>query len=177
MTIDRDDPEGRTPSEDCEQAEARRRHGENLARLYDWARDEIGPMLLRSGLSQRAADRIVEEALQEYVTFSRSVAYPPMFVGKRIICKADEYKRLHGIHGSLESEGEIPHMLEVLRTKVALDTLPPRARQAIRILFHEKKSYAETAKALGLTIAAARHLVIQALKQLEQWKPPREAGE
>lgn len=129
-----------------------------------------GGALLREGLPPAVVGAVVREALQDYARFRASVKSPRRFVVKRILSRAKMRRKLRGIERPSDPEAG-PHLLVVVQTRAALETLAPVARQALEMLFREGKCYEEIAGALGVSVTRARKLVTGALKRLRKWRP------
>ena len=54
------------------------------------------------------------------------------------------------------------------RVLVALDKLPPRARQALLLHRFEEATYASVARRMGVTVSAVERLITRALRQIAQ---------
>lgn len=52
------------------------------------------------------------------------------------------------------------------RLVIALETLPPRAREALMLHRFEEATYASVARRMGITVSAVERLITRALKQL-----------
>jgi Sigma-70, region 4 len=144
--------------------------------LRVWAGRVVGGALLRKGLPKAAVETIIEETFRELATFEKSVAKPVRFVVKRALDKVRVYMRLRAIEPAADPVTEIPHALLIVRTQAALDTLPANAREALRMVFHERKSFGVVAAELDVSIPYVKRLVRNALTTLRKWTPPPEYG-
>lgn len=167
MTIERDDPAGLHRSgESGDSAELRCRRAASI----------VGMILIREhGLPPAVVDEITREACERGLVFRESLREPAEWIAWRIVNRARMYMDLRGIE--LAPEEETLHLLELIRTRAALDTLRPDSRAALEMLCFEAKSWPEIAEELDVTEIYAKRLVTNALKQLQRWKPPGEPRE
>ncbi len=168
MTIEDDGPEELGHFPDAGKPEAPPA-GDEMS-LSEWASNVAGGALLRDGLAPSVVGMIVGEALQEYARFRTSVKSPRRFLVKRILSKAELRRKLRGIVPPSDPE-QGPHLLAVVHTRAALETLAPAARKALEMLFRDQKCFEEIAGALGLSVAGVRRLVSRALNRLRKWQP------
>jgi hypothetical protein len=155
---------------ETENAEALRRC-ENDDRLSLWAISAVGAALLQHGLIVSEVETIVRDALCDYANFRRLLPTRECFVARRR-AKA----KLH-VASRIETASDLnsaSRTCSTIRTKEALEFLSEKERTALRILFHEKKSYEDVAIELDVSVAYARRLVTRAITKLRNWRPPRE---
>lgn len=176
MTIDRDDPEGRSRSPQGESVETACPSAADVAACRA-VRDTSGNALLREGLSPQTVVEILDDAERELRRFRQSVKDPHEFLVKRILVKRDAYRKRRGFEPGPDAEEQAPHLLDVARTRAALDTLNRDARVALEILYARKGTYEDVAEALGVSVAYVPRLVARALDKLGEWRPQREARE
>jgi DNA-directed RNA polymerase specialized sigma subunit len=175
MTTERDDPHGHGHAGDDQNAQAQHRSGDDP--LAVWATQVAAASLLRDGLSPSEVEQIVREAFQDYANFRKAVTQPHLFLVKRILAQAKLHMKLRGTEPVSDPEERAPHLLDVIRTKAALDMLTETQRTALRLLFHEQQSFEDVALELGVSVEYARRLIARTLRQLREWRPPREPGE
>lgn len=156
MTIDRDDPE--------------RVHGfESDRSLAAWALNFAGSTLLQDGLPASAITPILIDAFNDYAIFRKAVPNPRAFLMERILTKARRYMLLRGIES--DPREERPHLLEVIRTREALDTLGSDARRVVVMLFDQCKTFEEIAAELETTVGYVQRVAQKALQRLRVWRP------
>ncbi|HEX6096915.1 MAG TPA: sigma factor-like helix-turn-helix DNA-binding protein [Thermoanaerobaculia bacterium] len=140
-------------------------------RLVQWAANVGGAMLLADGLARAVVQTILRDALHDYANWRGAVGNPCLFVAKRILRKAELYRRLRGIEPSAGSEGRALRLLGLAHTAAAVETLPPTARRALEMLLDGDGTFEEIGEALDLSVAGVRGLISRALEKLEQWRP------
>ena len=79
--------------------------------------------------------------------------------------KANEYRQRRGLPAANEDHA-IRNAATSLSYRDAMARLPTRAREAVRLRFEEKKTHAEIAEQLGLSVYAAERFVAKALAKL-----------
>lgn len=147
---------------------------ESVRDLRAWAGRVMGGALLRKGLPKAAVETILEETFRDLAPFEKSLANPRTFIVKLALRKAAVHLKLRGLEPAADPETETPHLLALVRTQAALETLPANARSALWMLFHEKKSFGEVAAELDVSIPYVQRLVKNALRTIRQFTPPRE---
>jgi hypothetical protein len=167
MSIDGDDPEGRSRSAESEGVEEVSPSADDVA-LCRTVKGTVGSVLLGEGLSPQAVDAIIMAAVQDFALFRKSIEDPCPFLVKRILLKRDEYRKLRGMEGEPDPEEEAPHLLEVVRTQSVLETLSPNARIALEVLYSRRGTFRDVADELGVTPAYAKHFVDKILNKLDK---------
>lgn len=136
----------------------RRHSGEwDVVQLYQEHRGVLLRLLVRRyGVPEEAAETIVYDTI---------MALPPQGVVSDVqawlmagACgKGEAYRSAHGLAPAADDAHEL-----------TLATLPDRAREALRLRFEEKLTYAEIAAELGLSVFAVERMVATAGAKLRQ---------
>jgi DNA-directed RNA polymerase specialized sigma24 family protein len=156
MTTSKDGPGPPHDSADTEGAELHEPLGVYLEGLLTRAFE----------VPQRDAERIVREMFADYKLNKPASDARAWLIGA--VCReANDYRRRRGLPAADERAAE-RHAATVLSYRDAMDRLPSRAREALRLRFEEKKTYAEVAEQLGLSVYAAERFVSKALFRLRE---------
>ncbi len=167
MTIDRDDPEGRSRSPQSESVEAVCPSAEDRA-LCREVRGMFQDMLLDEGLSPKIVLAIFEDAEREFRMFRQTIQHPAEFLVKRISGKRDKYRNRRGTESEADPEERPPHLLDLVRTRAVLDTLSPHARTALLVMYSREGTFQDVADELDVSLEYAKRLVRKTLDTLEE---------
>lgn len=137
----------------------------------EWAELHATLATYLTGLLTRAfevpeqdAERLVRETFTDYRLNQPASDARAWLIGA--VCKhANGYRRSRGLPAADEKAAG-RHAATVLSYHDVMARLPSRAREALRLRFDEKKSYAEVAEQLGLSVYAAERFVAKALARL-----------
>ncbi len=132
-------------------------------------------LITQYGMRQDVVTNLCDEAMRSWRTFRRDLRDPDRWVHERIIERAKAYRERHGVDA--DAEEKPLHISDAIRDRAALNTLPPRARKALRMLCFEQKSFEEIAEELDVCVPAARGLVTKGLNRLRRWRPRPEERE
>lgn len=80
---------------------------------------------------------------------------------------ANDYRQNRGLPAANEEE-IARHAATVLSYREAMESLPTRAREALRLRFEQKKTYPEIAEELGVSKHAAERIVAKAVARLRE---------
>lgn len=161
MTIEQHDVEGLPRSAESEETE----------RLCSAVGSLAGRMLVREyGMSEAEVAAVLQDAFYGYVYSKESLENGESWLVAAICAKAAAHLRLRGLESAATPEDQTAHMRGLVFTRAAVDALPERAREAIRLRFDEKLSYPEIARELGVTVPAARRFVANAVALLRKWQ-------
>lgn len=178
MSIERDDPEGRSHSADSESAETTSRAAQREKRLFAWAARVAGGLLLRRGFPEQAVESILNDAVQDYNNFKKNATKKrKKFFLDRVWVRAEQHAKLRGITLVFAADDSTPHLLDLVHTREAVELLPKDAQMAIRMLFFERKTHEEVAEALGVSLPYARRICSMAMARLKKWRRSREPQE
>jgi len=115
-------------------------------------------------LPERDAERLVRETFTDYRLNQPASNGRAWLIGA--VCRqANAYRRRRGLPAA-DEEKTGRHAATVLSHRDAMEKLPSRAREALRLRFEEKKTYPEIAEQLGLSVDAAERFVAKALARL-----------
>lgn len=158
MTIPRNDAEGlHQPAE----PEGIARGSDALSRIL------MGWVTRTYGMADRDAVALLEVAHSSYSTLHDLVQDGRAWVIGAVIQLAETHQRIHRLPGKTEDvAAEVVRIRDFTLTAEALAVLPENAREAVRMRFFEKKSYAEIAAELGVATYYAEHLVMQGVAKL-----------
>jgi hypothetical protein len=173
MTTDRDDPERGSPYGDEGPAEQRHGFPSGDEELTAWAIGHLGAWLLCEGLSPSEIETIVKEAVHQCRTFQHSVANMRVFLIDRIRGRARRYMEQRGLQTDSLAEGQPPYLIDVIRTKEAMDTLTGNAWKVVYLVFYENKKYEEVALELHVHVRYVMRLLRGSIEQLQAWRPPQ----
>lgn len=176
MTADRDDPEGRSRSAKNGSADAVSVSAADVA-LCETVTRIAGGALLRQGFPPLAVALILDDTVQKFRMFRQSIKEPSEFLVKRILAKAQAYRKLRGMKPGSDPEEEAPALLDIIHTRPAVQTLNRHARIAIEVLYYRHGTFDDVAEALEVDPAYVPRLVEKALNQLRKWRPRPEPAE
>jgi len=121
------------------------------------------------------AEWLVRERFTEYSLDQPATDERAWIIGA--VCRdANDYRRRRGLPAA-DEEKVGRHAAAVLSYRDARERLPSRAREALRLRFEEKKSYAEIAEELGLSVHAAERFVGKAFFRLRELLGGRQTPE
>lgn len=167
MTTEREDVEELPRSAESEELRVRElnvvRAGATIGRiLIDWWH-----------LPPEAVDGFLDNIRRHFKVFGGSMTKPEQWALERIVRLAREYMDSRGIAPAADEPESPPHILDVIRTQEALDSLPPNAAQAF-VLWLKGYSRKQIAKELDVTQRYVRQLIDVAVDRLRAWRPRRE---
>lgn len=130
----------------------------------------------RYGMSEGDAAAMLEIAHLSYSTTARTLAPDRQaWVIGAVIQLAERHQRIHGLPGKTEDvAAEVLRIGGIVFTAEALAVLTENTRDAMRMRFAERMSYAEIAAELGVAAYYAEHLVIQGAAKLLALRRQRE---
>ena len=122
----------------------------------------------RYGMSDRDAAALLEVARISYSTTGPGlVPDARAWVIGAVVQLAETHQRIHRLPGKTEDvAAEVVRIGGIVFTAEALAALPENAREAIRMKFFEKRSYAEIAAKLDVAANYAEHLVMQGVAKV-----------
>ena len=116
---------------------------------------------------ERDAEWMVRERFRDYILNRPAPNARAWLIGA--VCReANDYRRRRGLPAANEAEiADIERRADTrLSIRDAMAILPSHAREALRLRFDEKKTYAEIAAQLGLSVYATERFVTKALAKL-----------
>lgn len=182
-------PSGRPPADrDLEWSILMARAQDGDSRAYRCLLEEVTPYLRSLAASRHRDPSDAEDAVQDILltihairqTYDPSRPFRPWLVtiaNRRLVDRLRRQGRLRSRETALTSDHEtFPARQANLdeevsfrhELKVALDTLPPRQRQAIRLLKLKEMSLKDAAAATGLSVTALKGATHRALKNLRK---------
>lgn len=115
-------------------------------------------------VSERDAEWLVRETFIDHIQNEPAPDARAWILGAA--CKkANAYRQRRGLPAADEAAIE-RQAAATLSIRDAMESLPRRAREALRLRFEEKKTYTEIAEQLGLSVYAAKRFVAKALARL-----------
>ncbi|MGZ5442300.1 MAG: RNA polymerase sigma factor [Thermoanaerobaculia bacterium] len=119
-------------------------------------------------MSDGDAAALLEVARFSYFTTGRGLVQDARaWVIGAVIQLAETHQRIHRLPGKTEDvAAEVVRIRDIALTSEALAALPENAREAIRMKFFERKSYAEIGAELGVAAYYAEHLVMHGVAKL-----------
>ena len=110
------------------------------------------------------AEWLVRETFADY-SFGKPAPDASAWIIAAACRRANDYRQRRGLPAADEAAIE-RQAVTVLAYRDAMARLPGRAREALRLRFEEKKTFAEIAEQLGLSVYAAERFVAKALARL-----------
>jgi RNA polymerase sigma factor (sigma-70 family) len=138
------------------------------AELHATLGGNLKVLLMRAfEVPERDAEWMVREKFKEYSLNQPAPNERAWLIGA--VCReANDYRRRRGLPAASEADlADIERRADTrLAIRDAMASLPSRARKALSLRFEEKKTYAEVAEQLGLSVYAAERFVAKALARL-----------
>lgn len=137
--------------------------------------EELGGVLLRLLARKFAvppddAESLVEEAFIGY----KSLHLPPPDVEAWLIAAVCRGAKVYRQRRGLDADDDPQVSKESIFVRAAMDTLGECAREALRLRFDERMSYAEIAAELNISAFAAERMVAQAVAKIRKLQRERE---
>ena len=126
-------------------------------------------LMRRFGVPAEDAEELVHDtvmALQTQGPVPNVKAW--LFAG--VIAKGEKYVRARGV---VRPAPDVVRREKIPFTKAVLGALAPRAREALRLRFDERKSYPEIAEEMQISTRAAERMVAKALARVRQLQHSR----
>jgi DNA-directed RNA polymerase specialized sigma24 family protein len=135
------------------------------ARLYEARRGLLLRLLMRRfGVPADDAETLVHDTVMALQT-QGTVPDPKAWLIAGVTAKGEAYQEGRGlVSPTPDAEG----VRDVRFTKLVIITLSPRARQALRLRFDERKTYAQIAAELGVSTIAAERMVARAAARIRR---------
>jgi RNA polymerase sigma factor (sigma-70 family) len=135
------------------------------AAFYETLSDFLRGLLMRAfEVPERDAEWLVRDTFSDYTLNKPAPDARAWLIGSACN-KANDYRQRRGLAAANEAL-VARHAATALSSREAMEKLPRRAREALRLRFEEKKTYAEVAGELGISVYAAERFVAQALIRL-----------
>lgn len=159
MSFPRNDAEGQRPAE---QPEVVAPGSDALSRIL------MGWVTRRYEMSDRDAAALIEVAHVSYSTTGPGlVPDARAWVIGAVVQLAETHQRIHRLPGKTEDvAAEVVRIGGIVVTAEALAGLTENTREAMRMKFLDRRSYAEIAAELGVAAYYAEHLVMQGVAKL-----------
>ncbi|HEV7238335.1 MAG TPA: sigma factor-like helix-turn-helix DNA-binding protein [Thermoanaerobaculia bacterium] len=170
MTIPRNDAEGlQQPAEPG----ALVRGDDALGRIL------MGWVTRTYGMSDRDAAALLGEARFSFFTTARGLVQDERaWVIGGVVQLAETHQRIHRLPRKTEDvAAKVVRIRDIALTAEALAVLPENAREAIRLRYSERMSYAEIAEELGVAARYAEHLVMHGVAKLRALQRRQRAEE
>lgn len=132
----------------------------DIVHLYEEHRGVLLRLLMRKyGVPEEDAETLVYETIVA-LPLRIVVADAPAWLTAGVCGKGEAYRRARGLDPAADDAGDARDL--------ALATLTDQAREALRLRFEEKRTYAEIAEELGVSVFAAERIVATAGAKLRQ---------
>lgn len=156
MTTPTDELESPQPSAELEWAE---RH----AALGGYLK---GTLVRVFEVPEQDAESMVRDAFHDYSLAQPALDARAWLIGA--VCRQGNlYRKRRGLPAADEEKAG-RHAAAVLSSREAMERMSSRAREALRLRYEEKKTSAEIAEQLGLSVYAAERFVAKALTRLRE---------
>ena len=167
MSVSRNEPEVPQPSAEVEELE---RLCESLARV-------LGPTLRnRYAISEEEGNALLRDACFAFLQLIPPPSGAEVFLITSVFARAEAlYRRRCGAEPVPNAADETAATRNVLSVLRGLELLPPDAQKALRLRFHDRKSYAEIAAELDITAKFAKTLVTKSWAKLRAWQERQES--
>lgn len=147
--------------------------------LYLSVHTVVGGTLMRTyGMSEAAVDAVLQDVYRMYQLERGEIKDPFGWLVRHACSEAARHLKLRGIEGPRDPQDDAPRLRDILLTQAALDTLPARLRQVIRMHYDEGKTSEQIAEELEVTVPYARKLLSKGMALLRKWlaeqAPPEE---
>jgi RNA polymerase sigma factor (sigma-70 family) len=135
------------------------------AALYETLGGYLEALLTRAfAVPEQDAALLVRDTFFDYGQGKQAPNARAWLIGSA--CKrANIYRQMRGLPPVNEADVE-RHAARVLTYRDAMEPLPSRAREALRLRFQENKTYPEIAEELGVSVYVAERFVAKAFARL-----------
>ncbi len=118
-------------------------------------------------MSGEDAEALVREAYRSYLVAREPAGEDAMWVIGATLKSAETLERMHRPPGGPDdAAAELAKHRNLTLTRELVETLPPQARQAVRLRTEGGKSYAEIAAELGVSARYAERLILVSMARL-----------
>lgn len=137
------------------------------APLYEALGGVLQRLLVQKfGVPLEAAESLVYEVFIVFYGLEAPPRDAETWLTAAACTSARSYLQRHGLPAADVDRDDEREIVALLLHRDALTTLTRRAREALRLRFAERKTYAEIAEELGVSAYAAEHLVAKAFAKL-----------
>ncbi|HEV7240811.1 MAG TPA: sigma factor-like helix-turn-helix DNA-binding protein [Thermoanaerobaculia bacterium] len=131
---------------------------EEIDRLYQSLSGVLfGVLTERYGLTVPDAEFVIEDTFSAYMTSKAAVSDAQGWLISTVCEEAETLQQIRAFEEALPEASRDTRDREL--TRRALATLPENAREAVRLKFHERKSYDDIAATLDVAVHYAERLV------------------
>jgi len=158
MTVSRNEPEGLRHSAESEE----------FQKLYhELSRILHGVLATRYHLAESEATALLEDAFYAYMQITVPTSDAESWLTAAICTRAEMLYGARVVRATPpDVDSDIAHLREMLSTLRGLETLPDKARTAVRLRVHDQLSYEDIASELDVSVVYARHLVRTSIEKL-----------